>query len=667
MSALTVLKDRGIDSACQDANWQPYIYSGSDGWRYPLYNSAGDYLQNEDGIIYRWKNANSSGLPKYAWIPGKVDKARYYLLPDTLSAIKSAGGKCYLASGEPDVMAYRAAGIKNVICWFGESSVPATLREDLEYMNINWLVCYPDRDKTGMTMASKVHALLDGGDIIFAAYALTPELESKTDINTLWQQVNYDRHVFEQRLSDCTPIETADLELWQRKDDAPKAAQPSGATYDGELPQEFINAIIADVESRGVRKWKSDGWSEPFCCPFHKDEKPSSNFNRDSMSFKCFTCDMSTNAKTYGEQVGIHLRDYLPQRDISAPPLTVLPKPENASADVQVITPLYEDGYEVTENLIAELKGERLSDANPMAFPFTSFHKLGGFAEMMWTGKLVYVSGVSGGGKTSLAETMYEHIIRNGDDIVWFGPEWNAEEMKLRALQRAGGLNMTEIAKYRAWKADEAKGIPMASRRGVNYPTARVNQSIDLLQNMLSWTGRPYFLKPDSRLDSMNAITDTIESIVESKRAKGRKVSTLFFDYLQRAPQARSGWDSQEKVVSQIKSVCERLDLFGWVLVQPTKGDSKSTRDGAALTEASGQGISDQQANLYMTLTPAFDDSGNKLPYICANVVKNSMGRTGKVFLKWSYQNLCMIDEEVDPRFFQKDFKTEDLDDIPEI
>src|SRR5690606_24277658 len=129
----------------------------------------------------------------------------------------------------------------------------------------------------------------------------------------------------------------------------------------------------------------------------------------------------------------------------------------------------------------------------------------------------------------------------------------------------------------------------------------------ELLADMLKWQGKAYYLKQDERLSSVAAILETIEMIVTTKRAEGRKVQALFFDYLQRAPKAGNrGWDWSEQVVGQIKSVCERLQLFGFIFIQPTKGASKQTRDGEALTEASGQGVSDQQANLYFTLTPGF-------------------------------------------------------------
>ena len=82
------------------------------------------------------------------------------------------------------------------------------------------------------------------------------------------------------------------------------------------------------------------------------------------------------------------------------------------------------------------------------------------------------------------------------------------------------------------------------------------------------------------------------------------------------------------------------------MFVQPNKSDSRKVRDGEQLTEASGQGVSDQQANLYFTLTPAFDENRNRLPLVKASVVKNSMGRTGDVILKWATQNLSIVDEE---------------------
>lgn len=638
-----ILKQRGIDTACNVANWQP----NGNGWSYPVYNSVGQAYEAK-----RWKAYDSNSSPKYRWIPQKPAKAKYYLLPDTIDAIKQEGGIVYLASGEPDVMTYRAAGYRNTLCWFdGESSIPETFAEDMQMLGVSFVYVYPDRDTTGMKMAASVRQALQDTDIIVVVKALPGEIGSKNDINWLWQEYKFDVDAFRATVLDAPNVDDVTLDLYTKADDAPATLPLDHAEYSGELPAEFIHAIESELSRRGVNKYNSDGWSNNIACIFgnhQKDDKtPAFAWNNQTHSSKCFkSCDRTWNAKETGEQLGIRLADYLPKHDyktaLAAPGQPLPPKTE-VSAD----TPLYDDSHAVTLELIEILEGKRVPSVEPMEFPFKTMHQFGGFAEIMWPGKLVYISGVSGGGKTSLGEMFYEIMMRSGDDSIWFGPEWSALEMRVRALQRAGGITMGQFGKLLPRQIDIKNGVPLPQQRGKPLSAGEAQRNTEILRTINAWPGQAYYLRSDERLNSVSAILDTIRTITETKRKEGRNVKALFFDYLQRAPKnGYSGWDWSEGVVNAIKSLCEQLGLFGFIFIQPTKGDSKATRQGTELSEASGQGISDQQANLYITMTPVFNTDGNKAPYIKLQVVKNSMGKTGLMRLKWSPQHLAIVDDE---------------------
>lgn len=635
-----ILIARGLMSSCSEANWHEHTFSGQAGWHYPIYNSAGQQFVVNGERAYRWKNADSNGSPKYAWLPSKPDKARYYLLPGTLEAIKAEYGACFLASGEPDVLAYRAAGRRNVICWFdGETSVPPTLADDLVLMGITRLTYAPDRDDTGMKSAAKVFTALKDSEIMLRVLRLPADIGSKFDINKLWQQVNFNCEKFGLALVDAPDIDPVDLYLYGEGNTG--LTHGAASDDDVELPERFKDAIVQYVEGLpGFKKWDADGWSNNFKCPLHKDEHASAGYNRETHSFKCFVCG-NKSAKDFGATANIHLREYFDK------PMKQQALPDGqAEPPIAPDEPLYKDSYDVTLELIAELEGKIPPSSEPMIFPFTILHPFEGFAEIMWPGKLVYISGISGGGKTSYGEFMYETMNRNGDDCIWFGPEWDATQMKMRALQRDGGLNMSTIGKLRLYHLDERAGVPETDRRGSYIAAGAVQESITKLRNMLMWPGRTYFLTPDKRHNSMTAILETIEAIVACKRATGRRVRTLYFDYLQRAPKVGvRGWDWQEMVVSQIKDLCERLELIGVVFIQPTKNESKKTRDGETLSEASGQGISDQQCNLYLTITPAFEYDGAKLDYARVKVVKNSLGKTDELYQVWNPNRLLWFDQ----------------------
>jgi hypothetical protein len=129
------LADRGIDSVATANGWQPHEVRGAHGWAYPVYNA--------DGLPYkerRWKAANGH-KPKYLWLWEKPQKAKYYFLPGTFAEIVNQHGQCWLAGGEPDVLALNAAGHKNTICW---------LEPWLKTWRI-WVLCCCITRRTGTT------------------------------------------------------------------------------------------------------------------------------------------------------------------------------------------------------------------------------------------------------------------------------------------------------------------------------------------------------------------------------------------------------------------------------------------------------------------------------------------------------------------------------------
>src|SRR6266478_4741853 len=106
-----ILSNRGILGAAQSVEWCP---EGA-GWAYPVWDVDGTPLSD----VGRLKAFDSSARPKYRWL-GEGERPHYWLLPGTREAITAAYGCVILASGEPDVLTYRSAGAKNVLCWFGE-------------------------------------------------------------------------------------------------------------------------------------------------------------------------------------------------------------------------------------------------------------------------------------------------------------------------------------------------------------------------------------------------------------------------------------------------------------------------------------------------------------------------------------------------------------------
>lgn len=649
------LKLRGLEAAALEAGWHEFAVDGQPGWRYPVFNAKGLQYQADGKAAYRWKNLDSNGQPKYRWWPSKPDGIRYYLFSDTVAAIKE-DGIIHLVSGEPDALTMRAAGYKHVLCWFdGEKSVPETLANDLVLLGARMAYGYPDRDETGLEAAAIVWERLRNSEVAYVPLALPKEIGTKYDLNRLWVDCHFDAPLFKERLFSCAFIEEDELATWANH--KASAAPRQTVLNESGLPQEFIDALVRDCEAQpGFKRWDGDGWGN-FRCPIHEDSHNSAGFNRQSGSFKCFVCgDMS--AKDYGKERGIILASFYDHTPIVKPAQVSAPVSVSTAPELKAIS-----SHEAFSELMAELSGERLGDSEPMLNPYTVLHKFGGMAEILWTGKQVFISGISGGGKTSMGEFIGEGMLRDGDDYLWHGPEWNAKEMAMRSLQRDGGLDMTLIGKLRLWRFDEARGVPAEARRGISPEALRVDESRKRLLNMMSWSGRAWHTPPGDF--TLTQLLDYFALTVEAKRKEGRKVRALFFDYLQRAPKGGGprSWDWQEYVVTQLRQFSETYNLFSFVFVQPTKSASKQTRDGDLLNEASGQGVSDQQCNLYLTLTPAFDDNRQRKPYAKFGVVKNSLGTTGSVFVKTAGDRLLVSNELADIRKVNtQDFDRVDLE-----
>lgn len=679
-----ILEGRGIAEAADDALWKAHKAFGQDGWAYPVYDGNGVAYRTADGsqAIRRWKNRDSNGSPKYAWLPEKPGKATYYVLPDTLDAIRKANGVAYLASGEPDVLAYRAAGFKNVICWFdGEMSIPANLLQHLTYMGITSLNDYPDRDETGLKKMAKLSAMLADSNVVYFPFKLPGDEQSKNDINWLWQQCKFSRDRFLLEITDAPGYTSTEIQRYVVSDVTPavtvsdppvlrqRESMPATANEFTLLQVEaiekisfarFAESLVQSVEQTAKFKgWQSDGWSKNFPCnlPGHADAHASAGFNRESKTYRCFVCG-TVEAKEYAAQIGAKRYEdfraeveqefretnrHQPAPDTGSRIITMT----GAVVEPAAPTKLYVASDDALLDVEAMLRGEKLPTYVPRYFPYQTFHQFGGFAKVMQPGKLIYLMSVSGGGKTSVVDVISERAHANGEDTIDFSPEWTAQERRKRSIQRAGGMTMMDMAEYEMWLIDQKRGIPQEARNGRPPAKERLDQTLEIIERMKTWRGKSYQLKADPSLGNLTSMLSTIREIVIEKRDAGRTVTSLFVDYIQRVPKARGSneWDRLESVVDCIKDLCEELSLLGYVIIQPRKSDSSDTRDGKTLTEASAQGLSDQRANLYITITPQFDDNRVKLPFVEASVVKNSMGTTGSMMLKAAWQNLMICDE----------------------
>lgn len=635
------------------------------------YAVGGATYEDRPCVKYVTVNANGEKAYRAKFVDGKEPKVKwwgkteqsnfkYYSSGGLAKAIKEASGTLYWLSGEPDIWTlYEACGVDFSTACFGEKSIPETIVADLTVLGVTQVVMYPDLDKTGMEAAAKLYALLKDSEIALVIRRIPGEMDSKRDLNQLWQDVSFNAHAFGEALKKCVRLTEDDLYLYGLEDGT-KTEAPKQTAIDldfGNMYLDWINDIIKSLGQCDVREGRVERWH----CPTgrHADKSPSFRVAYgDKIPMPMCTCGVQDleptpawNEVARGKGMPTW-DDYKKQKLAESgglkvskanPPATNGAKPTPAAQDSE---PLWIDSHTIYDQILDHLEGENIPDIEFVECPLECLHEFGGFAEIMFPGKLVYIAGISGGGKTSLGETTAEKFQRQGYDFVWYGPEWTPYEMGLRSLQRARGADMIHMAKNFQYQVQGKRGVPAEQRKGVPLNDAQMVDSTRKILDMGNWPGRGYFLTPKANKQPLSEMLNTVRYLVTEKRAQGRKVIAFYFDYLQRANKnGRNQAFWSEEVISEIKALCEELQLIGFVMVQPKKGDSEDAREGDTLTEASGQGLSDQQCNLYLTLTPKFE-AGVKTDYSTLRIVKNSMGQTGEIVVQNDWQHLLVIDKK---------------------
>lgn len=605
--------------------------------------------------------------PKVKWAGeiGEQTPYRYYSAGGLSTAIKAASGTLYWLSGEPDVWTmYEVFGIEYATCTFGEGSVPDTVAADLKALGVTRVVMYPDLDTPGMKAAAKLWRLLKDADIEFVARRIPGEMESKADLNQLWQDTGFNREHFASLMDYAVAhaLTDTDLELYAIDDGVSTNGTSKQATLNFDsLFHEWIETVIQALGQPDIREGRVERWHCPTTT--HSDKNPSFRIAEgDRCKMPICTCGVQDlepkeawNAVARGCRVATW-DEYKAQKRAEsgiakpAKPNTATPEPPPVvHTDDE---PLWVDSHTIYKQMLDHLEGENIPDIEFIECPLTCLHEYGGFAQIMFPGKLVYMVGVSGGGKTSMGETMGEKLLRQGYDFVWYGPEWTPYEMGLRSLQRAGGADMIRMAENFHYQVQGKRGIPSDKRKGSPLSEDEITVANREILNMANWAGRAYFMTPRANKLPLTQMLDTVRALVQDRRKQGRKVVAFFFDYLQRAnKRGRDGAFWSEEVIGEIKSLCEELALVGFIMVQPKKSDSEDARDNVKLSEASGQGLSDQQCNLYLAIAPMFEKDTNgdavMTDFTKIRIVKNSMGRKGEVTVRADWSRLLLIDKKV--------------------
>lgn len=346
----SVLRKRGLLEAAQAMNWKAVQWRGRiPYWRYPLVTPAGEV------IGHRYKAITEEGL-KYHWGEGKPSDlwSNWYFAHDVKEAVAAADGVAYLANGEPSLLAFRAAGVQNVIATtHSEVTVPPAVAESLTALGITKLINIADSDAAGEAAAVKWRNALHETAIDYAAHKWDAALGSHADANDLWLHVEQDAARFRAMLLSVEPLLLPSYEA------STQPVRERDRAFDTSEPQQrMANAVERELEARHVFTGKQHGAWRTMNCIHHDDQNASAGFNVESGTINCFACGSHSLSKN-AQYFNIDWRDYYPQYSRGAPERPAAITEPEPPAVQQLILQRHE----------AFLRGERYAWINQAQLP----------------------------------------------------------------------------------------------------------------------------------------------------------------------------------------------------------------------------------------------------------------------------------------------------------
>lgn len=300
----TILEARGIRKVATFYKWHASQFRGGWGWEYPIYSDP-ETLQI---VATRWKafNAEQAEIAgrKYAWLPSKPNDpdADWYILQSAKEAIEQAGGACYLANGEPSLLALATGGVFNAISTtMGEGAIPPDAISRLNSLGVYRLIYPFDNDDAGRKSASNWRDALAGSGIDFEAKTFEGLLDDKADVNDLWIEAMFSVKVFQSLLKGLPS---------GRLLDPPKKAEYGRFTGDVSNDQDLADAIASRFGLTGGRVNSKGFYAKKVNCPFHDDKRASAGIAADSGVLNCFSGCGIIDPLSVANAIGVDVSQY---------------------------------------------------------------------------------------------------------------------------------------------------------------------------------------------------------------------------------------------------------------------------------------------------------------------------------------------------------------------
>lgn len=364
----------------------------------------------------------------------------------------------------------------------------------------------------------------------------------------------------------------------------------------------------------------------------HGDRTFSFGFNTSDGGVNCYRCG-SIMIKDICTYIGIDPAAYGGVYEKTEAPMNIrLAAPSvqygnaNAPAPADTGIPVVKRSERLTSYL------DRLHDfdtprANiPVPFPLKVLHRFEGMSKVGKPGKLIGIVGVSGGGKSSLLETMVDGWLTYHVPCLVWSPEWTADEFIERAVQRYGGPSMADLYMHEIFIDEYQRGIKNGV--GVELSPEQLEAASKAIATLRGWKEEVGYL--DFPFLTVGHLQASIEATLKSLDFKPR---VLIIDYVQLMHAMETSADlTMYNLLIRIKALCNHYGLQGVIATQTTKSGARGQQNGELLDGLAARYVNDDAFNLFVTINPdRHPDTGSFMPSAVLNVAKNSYGQRGRI------------------------------------
>lgn len=622
--ATLTLAERGLDKIAEAMEWHPATIWSRPAYRFPIWNTRGQV------IGYRIKFLDD-GKMRYTFenLDGEYsqpDTAKYYFAPNAITQIRRKA-TVFVAEGEPDVLTLYAMGCGNALCWFnGASGAPKSFFEDMHLLGAKTVVYIPDRDYTGLSAALKLfdlHATCEH-DITLRVKEVPGQ--DGVDLNEAYQAAGFKLNevTFKNLTQEEISAEVAMLK--------PVRKGEVQAEDDFQINPRVRDALIAHAKSIG----KTTGDDNRIGIPSfneHKTDTPGehASFYVGSLTAKDYSGGRRYLTNELVELWGIDIEALggwtaKTTTTETKTPSTPLKNAESVNGHSSPNPPAIPPDFFVTGEQSMQLAKAALAGDNPSIVirnPVQAIHDLTGYAKNLEGGMIMAVMAPSGGGKTTLFGTMAEHMIRRGENIIFWTGEWSAKQMAQRRIQSYGGATMNQML-------DDAidNNLPMDIRK----------KSIEIANNLeYGDLGHVSYVNQKYTDDTLALTLHYMGLRIRELEARGKSIHAVFFDYIQLANLEDSirAKNMAEAAFEQFKKFIMTTGRVGFMSSQVTKEAEDRIMNGGTLRPADANYIRLDKGNLVCGLAPVYagGDHKERQSFLRLDVFKNSLGPSGHVYL----------------------------------